>query len=74
MKYVKIKHLNNIDVQLIMENIFFREYILQLLYLTIPTVDDKMIQNLNQIICSRKIVMDYSIKRVADQIYFTWKY
>jgi hypothetical protein len=43
------------------------------LCLCIPSADEKMIEKFQAMIDLEKLLSNYSIKRVLDQIYFQWK-
>jgi hypothetical protein len=46
---------------------------LRLLCFRAPVADDKMIRKLEKMINEKKLLSDYTIKRVLNNIYLQWK-
>jgi hypothetical protein len=76
MEYLKIKRLNNTDVQLFLRHIKKKIHCndhLRSLCFRVPAADDHLVQTLQKLIDDEKLWIDYTIKRVFDQIYLQWK-
>jgi hypothetical protein len=78
MNYLQINNINNIDVEVFLKEILiemigdFNDH-LRSLYFRIPTVDDQMVQKLEEMIDNEKLLVDYTIKRVHDNIHLQWR-
>jgi len=78
MTYLKVNRLNNMDIKCYLRNIFKKikhngnEH-LRLLCFRVPAADDKIIIMLEKMINSKKLIINYTIKRVCDNIYLQWK-
>ncbi|CAF3579983.1 unnamed protein product [Rotaria sp. Silwood1] len=76
--YLQINHINTMDIELFIKKILYKinndcnQYLFTLC-LRIPTVDDRMLEKLKDIINSNKLLVCYKIKRVFDVIYLQWK-
>jgi hypothetical protein len=78
MEYLKVECINNMDVELFVRDMLDkinheRNGYLRLLCFHVRAADDKMIQKLEKMIQTEKLLVDYSIKRVCDNIYLQWK-
>ncbi|CAF4987401.1 unnamed protein product [Rotaria sp. Silwood1] len=78
MNYLHINSINNMDIDFCIEEILNKinndgNQYFYTLCLRIPTVNDKMIEKLKNIINSNKSIVWYSIKYVLDVIYLEWK-
>jgi len=78
MNYFEINDINKIDVELFVKNILMKitikyKHHLRFLCFRVPTVDDKMLQRLEEMINFKKLLVNYTIKRVCDNIYLQWK-
>jgi hypothetical protein len=78
MAYLKVGSINNMDVKLFVENILKKilsedNSNLHSLCFSIPTADDQMIKNLKKMINYKKLLIDYTIKCVFNNIYLQWK-
>jgi len=75
MTYLKVGSLNNMNiglfVRLILMNISNHQ--LRLLCFRVIAADDQIIEKLNKMIHFEKFILDYTIKRVLDDIYLQWK-
>jgi hypothetical protein len=76
--HLEIEHLNNVDVQMVLDHILKKIHHnshdqLRSLCLHIPTADDQMIQTLQKMIDDKTLLIDYIIKRVGDRVYLQWK-
>ncbi|CAF4724115.1 unnamed protein product, partial [Rotaria sp. Silwood2] len=77
-EYLKIDWIGNINDQLFVENILKKinqecNDHFRLLCFHISAADDETIKNLEKIIHLKKLLLDYKIKRVLDNIYLEWK-
>jgi hypothetical protein len=79
MEYYKVNCLKHTDLKFILRYIFKKlkqddnDY-LRLLCFCIPTADDEMIKKLKRMIHFEKLLLNYTIKRVADNIFLEWTY
>ncbi|CAF5061595.1 unnamed protein product [Rotaria sp. Silwood1] len=76
--YLQINNINTMDIELFIKKILYKinndcNQYLYTLCLRIPTVDDRMLEKLKDIINSNKLLVCYTIKRVFDVIYLQWK-
>ncbi|CAF1396824.1 unnamed protein product [Rotaria sp. Silwood1] len=77
-EYLKIGFVHNMDIELFMKDILkkinnvYNQY-LQSLSLHIPTANDEMIEKLKEMINRKKLLRNFSIKYVIDNIYLQWK-
>ncbi|CAF3608334.1 unnamed protein product [Rotaria sp. Silwood1] len=74
MKFLKIGCINNMNVELFVQNILEKTNAehndhLRLLCFHVPTADDEIIQKLQKMIHVKKLLSDYTIKRIHDNIY-----
>ncbi|CAF1493698.1 unnamed protein product [Rotaria sordida] len=72
------RRINNMNVELFVQNILEKINAehndhLRLLCFHIPTADDEMIKKLHKMIDVKKLLSDYTIKRVQKNIYLQWK-
>ncbi len=78
MIYLKVDGINNMDMELFLKNILKKikqecnEHF-RLFGFRIPTADDQVIQKLDEMITSEKLILDYTIKRLLESIYLQWK-
>ncbi|CAF3718449.1 unnamed protein product [Rotaria sp. Silwood1] len=77
MLYPKVGFINNINVELFLRNILEkinheRNNYLRSLCFHIPTAEDKMIKKLEKMINIEKLLLDFIIERVLDNIYLKW--
>jgi hypothetical protein len=78
MEYLKIGFMHDMVIQLFLKTILKKitndcNQYLHSLCLQIPTADHKMIEKLKEIIKHEKLLRDFSIKYVVDNIYLQWK-
>jgi hypothetical protein len=78
MIYLKVDSLNNMDMKLFVRLILTKISVksdcqLRLLSFHIAAADDKVVEKLNEMIISEKLLLDYTIKRILDNIYLEWK-
>jgi hypothetical protein len=76
--YLKIDFINNIDMELFVRDILIKintksNHQLRLLCFSISAADDQMIKTLQTMIRSEKLLLDYTIKRILNNIYLEWK-
>ncbi|CAF1044257.1 unnamed protein product [Rotaria sp. Silwood1] len=77
MEYCKVNSIKRIDYRFVLRYIFKKikddcNDHLRLLCFRIPTADDEMIKKLKRMINFEKLLFNYTIKRVADYLYFQW--
>jgi hypothetical protein len=77
MKYFKVKRLNNINVQLFVSTILRNMKINDLHYLRslcfhVPAVNDKMINNLQEMIKYEQPLLQFTIEHKLDNIHLQW--
>jgi len=78
MTYLKVNRINNMNIKSYLRNIFKKikhdgnEH-LRLLCFRVVAADDNIIIQLEKMINSKKLIFDYTIKRVCDNIYLQWK-
>ncbi|CAF1068304.1 unnamed protein product [Rotaria sordida] len=79
MNYLQMNCINNnIDLESFLQNILriinndYNQYLRSMIF-HILTADNKMIEKLNQMINSNKLLVHYTIKRVLDHIDLQWK-
>ncbi|CAF3042665.1 unnamed protein product [Rotaria sp. Silwood2] len=78
MTFLKVNCINNIDIESclrnILENIKHESHDnLRSLCFRVPTADDKIIETLQKMINDNKLLINYTIKRLLDNIYLQWK-
>jgi hypothetical protein len=75
MEYLKIDYIKHMDFKFVLRYIIKHDCngCLHLLCFRIPTADDEMIKKLKSMIHFEKLLFNYTIKRVADNIYVEWK-
>jgi hypothetical protein len=74
MEYLKIDYIKHIDFKFILPYIIkHRNDYLHSLCFRIPTADDQIIQKLKRMIHFEKLLFNYTIKRLADNVYVEWK-
>ncbi len=76
--YLKVGFINNIDVESFVRKILNKinheqNQYLRLLCFRVEAADDQTIKNLEKIIDDEKLLVDYSMKRVRENIYLQWK-
>ncbi len=78
MEYLRIHCVHNRDIESFLTEIFKKinydsnDYLRSLCF-QIPAADDQLIQNLKRMINSEKLLVDYTIRREFETIYFQWK-
>jgi len=78
MAYLKVDCMNNMNVKFFLRRILEKIELecndhLRSLCLHVPAADDKMIKKLEKMINVKGLLVDYTIKRVLDNIYLQWK-
>jgi hypothetical protein len=78
MNYLKIEHLNPVEAELVLDHVLKKIHHdcndhLGLLCFGVPAADDQMIKTLQKMIDAEKLLINYTLKRVGDDIYFQWK-
>ncbi len=77
MNYLQIEHLNDIDVELVLDHVLRKIHHdcndhLRSLCFGIPTADDQMIKILQKMIDDKKFLINYTIKRIGNHVYLQW--
>jgi len=78
MMYLKIDCKNDLDMEFFLRNILkiiqeeSNEY-LRLLSFHLSAADDQMVQRLDKMINTEKLLFNYTIKRIVENIYIQWK-
>ncbi|CAF1355914.1 unnamed protein product [Rotaria sordida] len=77
-KYFKVKYLNNINIKLLLRTILENLnkiclHYMRSLYFHVPAANDQMIENLQQMIKYEQPFLQFSIKRIVDDICLQWK-
>ncbi len=78
MEYFRVDYIKHTDFKFVLRYIIKKlkdecnDY-LHLLCFHIPTADDEMIKKLKTMIYSEKLLFNFTIKRVVDNIYLEWK-
>jgi len=78
MEYLRVDCVHNMDIESFLREIFKKikddnnDYLRSLCF-QIPAADDRLIQNLKQMIHSEKLLVDYTIRRELETIYLQWK-
>jgi hypothetical protein len=73
LKYLQLDWTNYIDIELFLRIMKKSNHSLRSLCFCIPMADDEMIKKIQKIIDLEKLIHDYKIKRVCDQIYLQWE-
>jgi hypothetical protein len=75
MEYLKLDYIKHMDFKFVFRYIIKHDCndYLHLLCFRIPTAGDEMIIKLKRMIHFEKLLFNYTIKRVADNIYIEWK-
>jgi len=78
MIYLKVKLGNNMDINLVLRTILKDIYTndrcsIGSLCVYVPAADDQMIENLQQMIKYEQLLIQFTIKRILDNIYLQWK-
>jgi len=78
MIYLKVDFSNHMDIEVIIPLIFRKiskkyNHQIRLLCFRIAAADEKFIEKLNKTIKFEKLLFDYKINRVFDNIYIQWK-
>jgi len=78
MNYLQINSIGNINVGLFVRDILFEimdesDYQLRSMCFSVPIADDKIVQQLEEMINIENLLLDFTIKRVMDKIYLQWK-
>ncbi|CAF1186455.1 unnamed protein product [Rotaria sp. Silwood1] len=78
MTYLKVDFINNINMKLFVRIILLKiktkcNYQLRSLCFCIQAADDQMIKTLQTMISFEKLLLDYTIKRIQNNIYLQWK-
>ncbi|CAF1429446.1 unnamed protein product [Rotaria magnacalcarata] len=76
--YLKVDFINNIDMELFVRHILIKintkcNHQLRLLCFCKSAADDQTIKTLQTMIHSEKLLLDYTIKRIVNNIYLEWK-
>ena len=77
MAHLKLGCLNTTDVKSFLRNILNKinsdyNYHLRSLCFHIPAADEKMVKKLKRVIRSEELLVDFTMKRVIDNIYIQW--
>ncbi|CAF3937283.1 unnamed protein product, partial [Rotaria sp. Silwood1] len=77
-KYFKVKHLNNMNIQLLLRTILKNLNKICIchirsLYFHVPAANDQMIENLQQMIKYEQPSLQFTIKHIVDDICIEWK-
>ena len=77
MTYLKVNYINHMDIELFVRLILMKmmtnnNHQLRLLAFRVAAADDEMIQKLDNMINSEKLLLNYTIKRIDDNIYLQW--
>jgi hypothetical protein len=78
MTYLKVNCIKNIDVELFVRSVLMKimnkcNHQLGLLCFRVPVADDEMVRKLEKMINSEKLIRDFTIERILDDIYLQWK-
>jgi len=78
MIHFKVKYINYMDINLFLRTIFIEinhndNYYLRSLCFHSPLADDQMVEKLDKMIHLEKLLCDYTIERVCENIYLQWK-
>jgi hypothetical protein len=78
LNYLQINSLHDVDIELLIREIFMRtnegcNEDLRFLCIRIPTADDQLIEKLQETIDGKRWLVDYTIERIVDNIYFRWR-
>jgi mannitol/fructose-specific phosphotransferase system IIA component (Ntr-type) len=78
MEYLRVGSLNDRDVELFVREILDKinsenNQHLRLLSFIVEGANDEFIQKLTKMINTEKLIVDYSIRRVYDNIFLQWK-
>jgi len=76
--YLKVNCIKNMDMKIFVLLILMKIIIklqnqLRLLSFQVRQADNQMLKQLNKMIDDEKLLTDYSIKRVGDEIFLQWK-
>jgi hypothetical protein len=78
MEYLRVGSINDMDTESFVRELLHKinfeqnEY-LRLLCFRVEAADDQTIKNLQKMIDDEKLLVDYSMKRVRENIYLQWK-
>lgn len=74
MEYFKVGCTNTMDIQTFLRTIFKKmNHHLRSLCLHLPTANDQIVQNIEQMIKREKIFPHFTVKRIMDTIDLQWK-
>ncbi|CAF1511477.1 unnamed protein product [Adineta steineri] len=78
MNYLQINNINDMEVELFLKEILSIQMedidnCLCSLCFRIPLLDDQMMETLEEMIDHEKLLINYTIKRVCDNIYLHWR-
>ncbi len=78
LNYLQINSLHNINIETLIQEILIRiddgcNEDFHFLCVGIPTADDQLIEKLKETIDCKEWLVDYTIKRVNNQIYLQWR-
>jgi len=78
MEYFKVEWINSMNFEYLLRHVLNkinneRNQHLRLLCFNAPAADEEMIKKLNKIIHTEKLLVDYTIQRIGDDIYLQWK-
>jgi hypothetical protein len=64
----------NLVLRTILKDIYTNDLCsIRSLYVYVPAADDQMIENLQQMIKYEQLLIQFTIKRILDNIYLQWK-
>lgn len=78
LNYLQINSLHDVDIELLIREIFIQtnqgcNEDLGSLCIRIPTANDQLIEKLQEMIDGKRWLVDYTIERITDNIYFRWR-
>ncbi|CAF3670838.1 unnamed protein product [Rotaria sp. Silwood1] len=79
MKYFKVGRTNTTDIQSFLRTIFKKinrnnNHHLRLLCFHISTVDDRIVENIEEMIKCDKLLPYFTVKRILNDVYLQWKW
>ncbi len=78
MEYLRVGSINDMDAESFVRELLYKinyeqNQYLRLLCFRVEAADDQTIKNLEKMIDDEKLLVDYSMKRVRENIYLQWK-
>jgi hypothetical protein len=74
LNYLQINSLHDVDIELLIREIFMRtNEDLRFLCIRIPTADDQLIEKLQETIDGKRWLVDYTMERIIDNVFFRWR-